>query len=38
MKALAAHPEDYAQNLEKHFLRHLEPFTGARNDEIGGRE
>jgi tagaturonate epimerase len=27
MGVLAAHPEDYAQNLEKHFLRHLEPFA-----------
>jgi hypothetical protein len=36
MNALAAHPENYAQNLEKHFLEHLEPFAAARNDENGG--
>jgi tagaturonate epimerase len=33
---LATHPENYAENLEKHFLRHLEPFAAARNDENGG--
>jgi tagaturonate epimerase len=38
MNALAAHPEDYTQNLEKHFLRHLEPFAAARADENGGSE
>jgi hypothetical protein len=38
MDALTAHPEDYAQNLEEHFLRHLEPFAAARNDENGGSE
>jgi len=27
MVVLAAHPEDYAENLEKHFLRHLKPFA-----------
>jgi tagaturonate epimerase len=27
MGVLAAHPEDYAENLEKHFLRHLKPFA-----------
>jgi hypothetical protein len=36
--ALAAHPEDYAGNLEKHFLRHLEPFAATRNDENGDSE
>jgi hypothetical protein len=36
MGVLVAHPEDYAENLEKHFLRHLEPFAAARNDENGG--
>ncbi|MDQ3793563.1 MAG: tagaturonate epimerase family protein, partial [Actinomycetota bacterium] len=38
MGALATHPEDYAGNLEKHFLRHLEPFAAARNNENGGSE
>jgi tagaturonate epimerase len=38
MGALVAHPEDYAENLEKHFLRHLESFAAARNDENGGNE
>ncbi len=38
MGALVAHPEDYAENLEKHFLRHLEPFAAASNDENGGSE
>ena len=35
---LAAHPEDYADDLEKHFVRHLEPFAAARNEENGGSE
>jgi len=26
MQVLRNHPEEYAQNLEKHFLRHLKPF------------
>jgi hypothetical protein len=38
MGALATHPEDYAGNLQKHFLRHLEPFAAARNYENGGSE
>jgi hypothetical protein len=38
MGKLAAHPEEYAENLEKHFLRHLEPFAAASNDENGGSE
>jgi hypothetical protein len=38
MGALAAHPEDYAENLEKHFVRHLEPFAAAGTDENGGSE
>jgi tagaturonate epimerase len=36
--ALVAHPEDYAHNLEKHFMKHLEPFAAAGNDENGGSE
>jgi hypothetical protein len=36
--ALSAHPEDYAGNLEKHFVKHLEPFAAVRNDENGGSE
>jgi hypothetical protein len=36
--ALVSHPEDYAHNLEKHFLRHLEPFAAVSNDENGGSE
>jgi tagaturonate epimerase len=36
MTALALHPEDYAQNLEKHFLRHLEPLAAASTSENGG--
>jgi hypothetical protein len=27
MRLLREHPEDYAAGLEKHFLRHLEPFA-----------
>jgi hypothetical protein len=38
MGALAAHLEDYAENLEKHFVRHLEPFAAAKNGENGGSE
>jgi hypothetical protein len=38
MGALAAHPEDYAENLEKHFIKHLEPFAAARKVKNGGRE
>ena len=38
MNALATHPDNYAENLEKHFLRHLEPFAAASNDENGGSE
>jgi hypothetical protein len=35
---LVDHPEDYARNLEKHFVRHLEPFAAASNYENGGSE
>ena len=31
VETLADHPEDYADNLEKHFVRHLEPFAAAIN-------
>jgi tagaturonate epimerase len=38
MGVLTTYPEYYAQSLEKHFLRHLEPFAATRNDENGGSE
>jgi hypothetical protein len=38
MSTLSAHPEDYAGNLEKHFVKHLKPFAAVRNDENGGSE
>ncbi len=28
---LRAHPDAYAQNLERHFVRHLRPFVGVRS-------
>ncbi|MDQ4127456.1 MAG: hypothetical protein M3151_05845 [Actinomycetota bacterium] len=35
---LSAYLVGYADNLEKHFVRHLEPFAAASNYENGGSE
>jgi tagaturonate epimerase len=38
MGTLRAHPEDYAENLEKHFVKHLESFAAVKKAENGGSE
>ncbi len=34
MTLLRAYPDAYAENLEKHFVRHLKPFTAARSTNV----